>query len=65
MSIVESNPDLPAVFPSETMRLNCSLALAVANKFVEHVAPSGQPVHLSEEEVAEGIQQFRWPGRFE
>lgn len=65
LGIVESDPHLPAVFPSETMRLNCSLALAVTNKFLQCIAPSSQPGRLSENEVAEGIQRFRWPGRFE
>lgn len=65
MGIVESDRGLPAVFPRDTMRLNCSLALAVTNIFLQRVAPPGQPKHLTEEEIAEGIQQFRWPGRFE
>lgn len=65
MRIVEINRSLPKVFPSDAMRLNCSLALAVTNAFLQRVAPSDQSKSLSEEEIVQGLQQFYWPGRFE
>lgn len=65
MRIVDINRSLPKVFPSDAMRLNCSLALAVTNAFLQRVASSDQSKSLSEEEMVQGFQQFYWPGRFE
>ncbi|KXL43414.1 hypothetical protein M433DRAFT_145168 [Acidomyces richmondensis BFW] len=45
-------------------RKNASLALAAAEAFLVRKAPNGT-ARLSEVDVARGVQQWSWPGRFQ
>jgi folylpolyglutamate synthase len=42
-------------------RVNCSLALAIADAFLERKGLPG----LTDEDIARGVEDFTWPGRFE
>lgn len=66
LRVVEADLSLPSVFDDPIQRLNCSLARAVTDAFLQQAAPSlDQSSSLSRQDVIDGIQQFHWPGRFE
>lgn len=62
---VPADPQLSTQFDSSVQQLNCSLARAVADEFLQKAAPTGRPQYLSSDEIKEGLRRFRWPGRFE
>jgi folylpolyglutamate synthase len=45
-------------------RMNCSLAIAISNAFLKRKTSGSQHV-LTQSDIAEGIENFSWPGRFE
>ena len=66
LKFVDVNPMLPANvlrLNTEVQRVNCSLALAVTNAFLERRAP-GEQRCLTAQDIFQGIEQFHWPGRF-
>ncbi|KAI2788080.1 Folylpolyglutamate synthase [Penicillium oxalicum] len=65
LTFVSPSNTLPAnsrVLGVPVQRLNCSLAIQLASKFVE-IKDSSHP--LSERDIIEGVQNFSWLGRFE
>lgn len=65
LEIVESDSKLPNAFDDPIQRLNCSLARAAADAFLQQMTPESQSSLLSEQDICDGIQQFQWPGRFQ
>lgn len=65
LNFVAEDPNLPGNFDSHVQRLNCSLARAISDEFLRRAAPHGQPRRLSQQDIIDGIRQFRWPGRFQ
>ena len=66
LKVVEAKDSLSEnakVLEISVQRQNCSLALEIANGFLEKTSPTGH--RLSEHDVAEGVQNFNWPGRFQ
>jgi folylpolyglutamate synthase len=45
-------------------KMNCSLAIAISNAFLKRTTTGRQHV-LSQAVIAEGTENFSWPGRFE
>ena len=67
LEFVEVCSDLPADAPQlkpEVQLLNCSLARAVSNSFLQQRAPQGNAV-LSAHDIIQGVKAFSWPGRFQ
>ncbi|KAH8747323.1 Mur ligase, partial [Diaporthe sp. PMI_573] len=65
LNFVAEDPNLPGDFESHVQRLNCSLARAISDEVLRRAAPQGQPRRLSQQDLIDGIRQFRWPGRFQ
>ena len=66
LKFIEADPVLPAnvlQLKTEVQRVNCSLALATANAFLQQKAPEEQQI-LTPCDIVQGIEQFCWPGRF-
>lgn len=66
LTFVETDPSLPtsSILEVPTQKINISLALSLANAFLERKAhpENGQ---LSSSDVLAGIEGFSWPGRYE
>jgi folylpolyglutamate synthase len=45
-------------------KMNCSLAIAISNAFLKRTTTGRQHL-LTQSDIAEGIEKFSWPGRFE
>ncbi len=67
IELVPVDPTLPrdadALRP-QVQRINCSLAIALVNGFLSKRSLSSER-KLSKQDVASGIENFSWPGRFE
>jgi len=66
LKFVEADYSLPSnaqALQAPVQRLNCSLAIALANTFLEHTL--GSKNHMSQSDIVRGIEGFSWPGRFE
>lgn len=59
-----SLPSNAQALQAPVQRLNCSLASALANTFLEHTLGS-KNYHLSQSDIVRGIDGFSWPGMFE
>lgn len=55
--------DAPQLQPS-VQKKNASLAIAIAEAFLQKTATSDPPPALTAEDIKKGISQFSWPGRF-
>ncbi len=66
LKFVEVDPDPPGELGADVQKVNFSLARQVSDAFLGLRAP-GAPgtASLTREDAAEGIRQFRWPGRFQ
>lgn len=67
LNFVGIDPALPSNAPQlkqEVQRVNCSLALAAVNTFLEQKAPA-ENQSLTSSDILQGIDQFFWPGRFQ
>lgn len=67
LQFVEVCTDLPADAPRpnpEAQLLNFSLAHVISNSFLQQRAPHENAV-LSMRDIAQGVQAFSWPGRFQ
>lgn len=65
LGIVQSDHKLPNAFDDPIQRLNCSLGRAAADAFLQQTESESRPALLSEQDIFDGIKQFRWPGRFQ
>lgn len=66
LTYVDINDSLPSRAPNlqaRVQRLNCSLALSMANGFLE--SKKGPGNRLSSDDVSRGVERFSWPGRFQ
>ncbi|TGZ78639.1 putative tetrahydrofolylpolyglutamate synthase [Ascodesmis nigricans] len=67
LKFVEVDQSLPKdawALHAPVQRINCSLALAIAEAFLELKAPA-ESRSLTPEDIAQGIERFNWPGRYE
>ncbi|KAL9119008.1 MAG: hypothetical protein Q9187_004435, partial [Circinaria calcarea] len=67
LKFINIDPTLPANAPAlkpEVQRVNCSLALALVNAFLEERAPKEHP-RLTPQDILRGVEHFAWPGRFQ
>lgn len=62
VSINEKLPENKKVLAVPVQRINCSLALEVAQCFLQVKAPE---CVIDDDLVREGVENFSWPGRFE
>lgn len=65
LNVIDPDPGLQGDFASNIQRLNCSLARTVSDEFLRRKAPEGHPRQLLHQAVVDGIQKFKWPGRFQ
>jgi folylpolyglutamate synthase len=64
LQFVDVDPSLPArivQLEPDVQRMNCSVALACVNSFLDKKNCSS----LSSTDVLQGVNQFSWPGRFQ
>ncbi|CAG8952934.1 hypothetical protein HYFRA_00007649 [Hymenoscyphus fraxineus] len=69
LQFIEQDDSLPVksmlVMPS-VQRTNCAVALAAARAFCDQkLADGSERSQVSESDIAQGIVQFSWPGRFQ
>ncbi|KIW93204.1 uncharacterized protein Z519_05809 [Cladophialophora bantiana CBS 173.52] len=65
--VVPVNPSLPLhanALRAPVQRMNCSLAIALVNAFLSKKSPN-EETELSDQDIARGVENFSWPGRFE
>lgn len=63
LEFVEPNNDLPGTFTAKIQVLNATIAHRISNAFLNLKHPKANSC-LSSEDTANGIQRFKWPGRF-
>jgi folylpolyglutamate synthase len=65
LTFVPTDTSLPTnaqVLGVPVQKVNCSLALALANAFLRRTSPGNE---MSADDVFQGVNSFSWPGRFE
>lgn len=65
LTFVPTNTSLPAtakVLGVSVQKVNCSLALALTNAFLQRTSPRNE---MNPDDVHRGVTNFSWPGRFE
>lgn len=66
LKFIGVDPKLPRnafALKPEVQRKNCSLAIALANNFLQVKAPQ-ERCYLASQDILQGIEQFSWPGRY-
>lgn len=66
LKFIPVDPVLPAnarALKPEVQKINCSIALALANAFLKQKSPK-EDCCMTSDDILQGIEQFSWLGRF-